>query len=108
MNNSFLLLSVEDDFWFGVELLTHEMYISPLFIMGKDILLLFYRIPFCNLEIVRQCADLITSQTYDCEVIRQILDFLRCSFKNLLDTVCPASASQYSNMSPDKNVCFFH
>lgn len=72
--------------------------------MGKDILLLFYSIAFCNLEIVRQCANLSTSQAYGCEGIRQILDFLRCNFKNHLDTVCPASASQYSIMSPDKNV----
>lgn len=76
--------------------------------MGKDILLLFYSIAFCSLEILRQCANLSTSQAYGCEVIRKIVDFLRCSFKNYLDTVCPASASQYSSMSPDKNVCYFH
>lgn len=76
--------------------------------MGKDILLLFYCIAFYDLEIVRQLASISTSQTYSYEVVRQILDFLRCSLKNHLGTVHLASASQYSSMSPDKNVCYFH
>lgn len=74
--------------------------------MGKDILLLFYSVAFYDLEIVRQLANISTSQTYGYEVITQILDFPRRNLKNHLDTVRPAS--QYSSMSPDKNVCYFH
>lgn len=55
--------------------------VHPLcFFMGKDILLLFYSIGFFDL--VRQPADLSTSQAYGYGVIRQMLNFLRCNLKN--------------------------
>lgn len=50
--------------------------------------MLFYNIALCDLGIVRQLANLSPSQAYCYEVIRQMLDFLRCNFKkNYLDTV---------------------
>lgn len=51
--------------------------------MGKDILMLFYNVALCDLGIVRQLANLSTTQAYGSEVIRQMLDFFRCNFKKL-------------------------
>lgn len=48
-------------------------------IIGKDILLLFCSTAFCDLAIVRQLANLSTSQAYGYEVVRQMLDFLNCN-----------------------------
>lgn len=48
-------------------------------IIVKDILLLFYSTAFCDLAIERQLGNLSTSQAYGYEVVRQMLDFLRCN-----------------------------